>query len=148
MKNKKSNAELMKEFDLIKGEIIMDNFNNIIGYNHIKNELNRIIDCINNRDKYERLGVKIPKNLLLFGDPGVGKTLFANAFINALNRNRYIIRGLTRQPLLTCHCMVSFSTCARFTWVGRSLQRKCLKPPQRTVGLLLPLDRPPQLQLI
>ena len=70
----------------------MDNFNNIIGYNHIKNELNRIIDCINNRDKYERLGVKIPKNLLLHGEPGVGKTLFANAFINALNRNRYIIR--------------------------------------------------------
>ena len=77
---------------LIKGEIIMDNFNNIIGYNHIKNELNRIIDCINNRDKYERLGVKIPKNLLLHGVAGVGKTLFANAFINALNRNRYIIR--------------------------------------------------------
>lgn len=44
--------------------------------------------------------------------------------------------------------MVSFSTCARFTWVGRSLQRKCLKLPQRTIGLLLPLDRPPQLQLI
>ena len=67
-------------------------FENIIGYNHIKKELNRIIDCINNKDKYEKLGVKIPKNLLLHGEPGVGKTLFANAFINSLNRNKYIIR--------------------------------------------------------
>ncbi len=70
----------------------MENFENIIGYNHIKNELNRIIDCINNKEKYEKLGVKIPKNLILHGEPGVGKTLFANAFINALNRKKYIIR--------------------------------------------------------
>ena len=70
----------------------MGNFENIIGYESIKVELERIIDCINNREKYEKLGVKIPKNLLLHGDPGVGKTLFANAFINALNRNKYIIR--------------------------------------------------------
>ena len=70
----------------------MNNFENIIGYNYVKNELNRIIDCINNKEKYEKLGVKIPKNLLLHGEPGVGKTLFANAFINALNRNKYIIR--------------------------------------------------------
>ena len=70
----------------------MENFENIIGYTYVKNELNRIIDCINNKDKYEKLGVKIPKNLLLHGEPGVGKTLFANAFINSLNRNKYIIR--------------------------------------------------------
>ena len=70
----------------------MENFENIIGYNYIKKELNRIIDCINNREKYEKLGIKIPKNLLLHGVPGVGKTLFANSFINALNRKKYVIR--------------------------------------------------------
>lgn len=67
-------------------------FENIIGYNHIKNELIRIIDCINNKDKYNKLGVNIPKGLLLYGEPGLGKTLFAKSFIEALNRNKYIIR--------------------------------------------------------
>ena len=70
----------------------MKRFENIIGYESIKRELERIIDCINNREKYEKLGIKIPKNLLLHGEPGVGKTLFADAFINSLNRNKYIIR--------------------------------------------------------
>lgn len=70
----------------------MKNFKNIIGYDHIKKELERLIDVINNKEKYKKLGVKIPKNLLLHGAPGVGKTLFANAFINSLNRNKYIIR--------------------------------------------------------
>ncbi len=70
----------------------MKRFESIIGYESIKRELERIIDCINNREKYEKLGIKIPKNLLLHGEPGVGKTLFADAFINSLNRNKYIIR--------------------------------------------------------
>jgi len=70
----------------------MENFKNIIGYESVKLELERIIDCINNKEKYSSLGVKIPKNLLLLGEPGVGKTSIAIAFINSLNRNKYIIR--------------------------------------------------------
>ncbi len=70
----------------------MKHFENIIGYEHIKYELEKIIDCINNKDKYEKLGVKAPKNLFLYGAPGIGKTLFAKSFVNSLNRNKYIIR--------------------------------------------------------
>ena len=72
--------------------IDMDIYKNIIGYDYVKQELNRIIDCINNREKYEKLGIYIPKNLLLWGDPGVGKTLFATVFIKALDRKKYTIK--------------------------------------------------------
>lgn len=70
----------------------MENFKNVIGYEAIKMELNRLIDCINNKDKYVEMGIKRPKNLLLYGVPGVGKTLLANEFMAALNSNKYTIR--------------------------------------------------------
>ena len=70
----------------------MENFREVIGYDHIKHELNRIIDCINNKEKYQNLGVNVPHGLLLFGKPGLGKTLFAKSFLEAVNRNKYIIR--------------------------------------------------------
>ena len=70
----------------------MNHFEEIIGYDHVKKELERIIDCINNQEKYEKIGVKMPKNLLLYGPPGIGKTTIAKGFINSLNRNKYIIR--------------------------------------------------------
>ena len=67
-------------------------FEKIIGYDQIKMELERIIDCLNNKEKYNKLGVGIPKGLMFHGNPGLGKTLFANSFIEELNRNKYIIR--------------------------------------------------------
>ena len=69
----------------------MDNFQTIIGYDNIKYELNRIIDHLNNKEKYDRIGAKMPDNVILCGDPGLGKTKTAKAFIEALNRNKYII---------------------------------------------------------
>ena len=72
----------------------MDIYKNIIGYDYVKQELNRITDCINNREKYEKLGIYIPKNLLLWGDPGVDKTLFATAFIKALDRKNILLKKI------------------------------------------------------
>ena len=69
----------------------MNYFESIIGYEGIKYELNRIIDCLNNQEKYNKLGVVRPDNLLMYGPPGLGKTITAMAFINALNRNKYVI---------------------------------------------------------
>ena len=55
----------------------MNAFDKVIGYETIKNELLQICDMIHNREVYEELGAKLPQGILLYGDPGLGKTLFA-----------------------------------------------------------------------
>lgn len=67
-------------------------FDNIIGYNNIKTTLKRIIDILNNQNKYKKLGVTIPHGLFLYGPPGIGKSSIANEFINNTKRKSYTIR--------------------------------------------------------
>lgn len=64
----------------------MNNFDKIIGYANEKEEMMRLCDVLKNSEKYIRLGVKIPKAVLLYGDPGLGKTLMAKAFIGETGR--------------------------------------------------------------
>ena len=59
----------------------MNTFDKIIGYSAIKNELRQISDILKNNDVYANLGVSAPKGLLLYGIPGVGKSLMASAVI-------------------------------------------------------------------
>ena len=70
----------------------MKGFDNVIGYDAIKLEIARICDIIKNSEKYQKLGVKIPKGLLLYGEPGVGKTLIANSFIEECGKKCYVCR--------------------------------------------------------
>lgn len=51
--------------------------NNIAGYTAEKQEALKIINLLKNYDKLKKLGVSIPKGLILSGEPGVGKTLMA-----------------------------------------------------------------------
>lgn len=51
----------------------MDNFDKIIGYREEKKELRQIADTLKNREYYEKLGINMPRGLLLYGPPGVGK---------------------------------------------------------------------------
>ena len=69
-----------------------DIFEDIIGYEDIKNKLRMIIDVLNNKEKYEMLGSNIPHGLLLYGEPGTGKTSMANCLIEAINRKVFVIR--------------------------------------------------------
>ena len=57
----------------------MSAFDKIIGYEDIKKDLIRIADTLKNREDYQQLGVTSTKGLLLHGEPGVGKSLMAEA---------------------------------------------------------------------
>ncbi len=70
----------------------MDYFKEIIGYEAIKKELTLIADVLRNGEDYAELGVVPPKTLLFHGEPGLGKTMMANAFIEASGRKAYVCR--------------------------------------------------------
>ena len=70
----------------------MNEFDKVIGYNSIKLELLRLCDIIKNPNKYEKLGVKFPNGVILYGKPGVGKTLFANCFLKECGVKNFICR--------------------------------------------------------
>lgn len=70
----------------------MNSFDKIIGYETIKNELMQICDMINNKAVYEKLGAKLPMGVLLYGDPGLGKTLMAKCFIEECKLEAFTIR--------------------------------------------------------
>ncbi len=54
-------------------------FEDVAGNEAAKQDLSEIVDFLKNPKKYEQLGAKIPRGVLLAGDPGTGKTLMARA---------------------------------------------------------------------
>ena len=70
----------------------MNRFDEIIGYDNIKAEVRRYCDVLKNLDKYKALGVDTPRGLILYGDPGVGKSLMAKCLIDESGLKSYIVR--------------------------------------------------------
>ena len=54
-------------------------FDDVAGVDEVKTELKEIVDFLQDAEKYQRIGAKIPKGVLLVGPPGTGKTLLARA---------------------------------------------------------------------
>jgi len=70
----------------------MSKFDKIIGYSAVKKELKQIADTLKNREVYAKLGVCSPRGLLLYGEPGVGKSLMASAVIEESGRKAFVCR--------------------------------------------------------
>ncbi|GFE69238.1 ATP-dependent zinc metalloprotease FtsH [Chroococcus sp. FPU101] len=70
------NKNLAKVYD---GESTRITFSDIAGAEEAKTELKEIVEFLKEPDRFNRIGAKIPKGILLVGPPGTGKTLLAKA---------------------------------------------------------------------
>ena len=69
------------------------NFKKVYGYQEVKEELNRIKDWYENKELLNNPTVTLPKGILLYGEPGNGKTLFVREFIDNFDCPKYVIEG-------------------------------------------------------
>ena len=84
IKNMQASGGKMLDFGQSKARLLMGKktgvtFDDVAGIEEVKEELTEIIDFLKNPNKYRSVGARIPKGVLLTGDPGTGKTLLAKA---------------------------------------------------------------------
>jgi cell division protease FtsH len=68
-------------------------FSDVAGVDEAKEELLEIVEFLRNPKKYQRLGGRIPKGVLLLGPPGCGKTLLARAVAGEANVPFFFMSG-------------------------------------------------------
>ena len=68
-------------------------FRDVAGLKEEKEEVKELIDFLKNPKKFQKLGARIPKGVLLVGPPGTGKTLLARAVAGEANVPFYYISG-------------------------------------------------------
>ena len=80
----------------VEGDELMEQtefLSNIFGYNQIKNELYKVytwfLDALND----ESLKTLLPKGILFYGEPGLGKTFLAKEFASSLQADVFIVDG-------------------------------------------------------
>ena len=82
-------------------------FNSIAGFEEEKNELKKLCEILNNKEKYEAKGGRMPRGLVLYGAPGNGKTLFAKVLASECKLNMINI---------------SLGECSSTSQIGRKIQ--------------------------
>ena len=68
-------------------------FSDVAGNEAAKQDLSEVVDFLKSPKKYEKVGAKIPRGVLLAGDPGTGKTLMARAVAGEANVPFFSISG-------------------------------------------------------
>lgn len=79
--------------DFSKNKKAALNFNAVAGNEEAKESLIDIVDFLKNPEKYQKYGARMPKGVILYGDPGTGKTLLAKAVAGEAGVPFYAISG-------------------------------------------------------
>jgi len=79
--------------DVTAVEDIGFNFENVAGNEEAKDSVQDVVDFLKNPEKYTAYGARMPKGVILYGDPGTGKTLLAKAVAGEANVPFYAVSG-------------------------------------------------------
>ena len=101
-------------------------FKDVAGLKEEKEEVKELIDFLKNPKKFQKLGARIPKGVLLYGPPGTGKTLLAKAVAGEANVPFYFISGSDFVEL--------------FVGVGASRVRDMFQQAKRNAPCLIFID--------
>ena len=123
---KGSNVWKDKRFLVRAGPEDIKTFADVAGVDEVREELREIVDFLKNHEKYNVLGGRIPKGVLLQGPPGTGKTLLARAIAEEACVPFYLIGGSDFIEV--------------FAGVGASRVRELFKLAKRTAPCIVFID--------